>query len=147
MINESSFLDQGILADLYGFMESDAEFDRGFLLEPFRRANETGGKLYSCGAAFQIYSVWGSEAFLQGKSGVSVGKLKRMLESRGRTPGAIYGFAADEPVLTTFGTFALEECIDWEKQECDSTGDYKRELLDFVPQCGGGYEGGLCQGH
>lgn len=146
MINESRLLDKGILADLYGFMESDAEFEKEFLLEPFRKAYETDGHLYSCGAFFQIYSIWGSETFLQGKNGVSAEELERMLGSVGKTPGAVYGFSADEPVLTTLGTFALEECIDWEKQECNFTGEYMRGLLDFAAQCGGGCEGGVCRG-
>ncbi|MCH5344197.1 MAG: hypothetical protein J1E64_09170 [Acetatifactor sp.] len=146
VINASILSDKGVFADLYNFMETDAEFDREMLLEAVRRACESDGHLYSMGAAFQLHTMWGTNATFQGKSGISMSELLQILESNGRTINAIYGFSADEPVLTTLTTFAMDEFIDWDSAKCHFSSEYMKDLLEFAEKYNGGYEGSLRQG-
>lgn len=137
-INAEIFADKGVFADLYQYMEEDEELHKEMLLEPVRKAYESDGHLYSMGAAFQLHTMWGASSVFENKTGISMSELQRILESRGKTINAVYGFSADEPVLTTLTTFALDEFIDWDSKVCSFSNEYMRNLLDFAANYTGG---------
>lgn len=146
MVNTDVLTDKGILADLYEFMDADPEFGRDAVLEPVLKAYEKDGHLYSCGAAFQLHTAWGPEAVFQGRYGIGMEELRQILESQGKDINAIYGFSADEPVMTTLCTFAMDRLIDWDKGECDFSGEYMKGLLEFAAEWEGYREGSLVWG-
>ena len=134
LINTDAFTAKGIFADLYDFMDADPSFAREMLLEPVRRAYESDGHLYSMGAAFLLHTIWGADSVVNGRQGVSMEEMIQILESRGKTINSIFGFSADEPVLTTLCTFAMDEFIDWDEGKCDFSGQYMKEILDFAKE-------------
>ena len=125
---------KGVLADLYGFLEADNQCGVDQLVPSVLECYENGGHLYSVAPAFQLYSMWGSRDVLGEKQGVTLTGLMGILKGLGKDINAVYGFSADEPVLTTLCTFAMDEFVDWEKGECDFTGEYFRELLAFAKE-------------
>lgn len=134
LINADVYMAKGVFADLYDFMDADPSFDREMLLEPVRRAYESEGHLYSMGAAFQLHTIWGADSVVNGRQGVTMEEMIQVLESRGKNINAIFGFSADEPVLTTLCTFAMNEFIDWDQGKCDFSGQYMKEILDFAKE-------------
>lgn len=140
------FAAKGVFADLYTFMESDTDLQKNMLMDSVRTAYESDGHLYSMGAAFQMYSMWGAKSVFQENYGISMQKLIQLIENKGKTISAIWGFSADETVLTSLTTFSLNEFIDWDKAECDFTNEYMKGLLDFAAQYTGSYRGTLAKG-
>ena len=146
VINTDVFSNKEAFADLYDFMDADASFDREMLLESVREAYESDDHLYSMGAAFQLHTIWGADSLINGKQGVSMTELIQMLESRGKNVNAIYGFSADEPVLTTLCAFAMDDFIDWNTAECNFSDQYMKDIMDFAKEYTGCYDGSSIQG-
>lgn len=140
------FADKGVFADLYEFMQNDSECGSDKMISSVLNAYERNGSLYSISPSFQIYSMWGNDEVLQGRQGVTLAELMQILENNGKTINAIYGFSADEPVLTTLCTFGMDEFVDWDNGTCEFTGEYFKELLAFAKEYDPDFsEGGLSQ--
>ncbi len=146
-IDLSMFSGKGAFADLYELMEADESFDKDMLVSSAAEAFEENGHLYSLGYAFQLYSIWGAESVVQGRSGISADELAKVFEENGKNANALYGVAADEPLLTMLCAFAMDSLIDWENAECSLSGDYMGTILDFAKGYGVGYTGtGISEG-
>lgn len=144
-INTDSYAEKGLFADLYGFMENDSEINKESFLPAVLNSFETGEHLYSMGASFQVHTVWGAKAFTGGKSGVNIEEFISLLNSRGKSAGAVSGLSGDEPVLTTLCTFAFSEFIDYEDMTCDFDTEQFKGLLDFASDWEYTYEGTIPQ--
>ncbi len=146
-IDLSMFSGKGAFADLYELMEADESFDKDMLVSSAAEAFEENGHLYSLGYAFQLYSIWGAESVVQGRSGISADELAKVFEENGKNANALYGVAADEPLLTMLCAFAMDSFIDWENAKCSLSGDYMGTMLDFAKGYGTGYTGtGVSEG-
>lgn len=137
---------KGILDDLYEYMDGDKECGRELLMSSVLKVNEKNGKLYSIAPAFTIFSMWGSRQEIGEQTGVSLAQLKQLLKKKEKTLNAIYGFSADEPVLTSLCAYGMDEFVDWENRSCDFTGDYFKELLTFAGEYSGSFQSTLPQG-
>lgn len=124
---------KGAFADLYGFMEKDRECGREIFLPSVLKACETGEHLYNIAPAFSLYSMWGSGSLVQGRRGVGMEELIRLLEENDGSVNSIYGLGGDESVLRTLCSQAMGEYIDWEKGTCDFTEEFCR-LLEFAKE-------------
>lgn len=127
-------VEKGVFADLYTFMETDAECSRDMLVENILKLYERDGHLYSIAPAFYLYSLWGSSSVVQGRYGISLEELQEILAENGKDLSAVHGFFADTPVLETLCTFGMDELIDWEQGTCDFEGEYFRDILQFAKE-------------
>lgn len=140
------FADKGVFADLYEFMQNDSECGSDKMISSVLNAYERNGSLYSISPSFQLYSMWGNDEVLQGRQGITLAELMQILENNGKSINAIFGFSADEPVLTTLCTFGMDEFVDWDNGTCEFTGEYFKELLIFAKEYDPDFsEGGLSQ--
>lgn len=126
------FAQKGVLADLYGFMQEDAECSKDMLVSSVIGAYETGGSLYCVSPEFMLRTMWGTQAVTGGRSGVTLGELVEILQENGKGLGAIEGFAADEPALMTLCTYGMDEFVDWDNQSCEFDGEYFKSILQFA---------------
>ena len=138
-IDYGVFYDKEILVDLYTYMQNDEECNANMLMSSVVEAYEIKGHLFSICPAFQIYSMWGKNSIINNRSGITLAELKKMLEDGGKSLNAIYGFSADEKVLTTLCTFGMDEFVDWDNGTCNFTGEYFEEILTFANEYDGGY--------
>ena len=141
-IDYDMFAEKGVLADLYEFMQEDEECRADMLMPSVLKAYESNGHLYSIAEAFQLYSMWGYGDMIGGQSGVTFGELFQILENSGKDLNAVYGFSADEPVLTRLCTVSMDEFVDWDTRTCTFDGDYFKEILKFAKEYTGNYTGG-----
>lgn len=128
---------KGALADLYEYMEQDEACSRNMLMENVLRAYEVNGKLLGIAPAFQLYSMWGKNSITGGRCGVTVQEMRELLETQGKDINAIWGFSADEPVLTTLCTLEMDQFVDWEKGTCDFEGESFAAVLEFAAEYAG----------
>ena len=131
-IDYRMFAGKAVLADLYGFMEEDEECAKEMLVESVAKAYEDQGHLYCIAPSFQLHSMWGYSDVTEGKSSIAFSELLGLLQDSGKDLSAVGGFSADEPVLTSLCTAAMDEFVDWERGTCEFDGDYFREVLSFA---------------
>lgn len=141
-IDYDMFAEKGVLADLYEFMQEDEECRADMLMPSVLKAYDSKGHLYSIAEAFQLYSMWGYGDMIGGQNGVTFGELFQILENRGKDLNSIYGFSADEPVLTSLCTVSMDEFVDWDTRTCTFDSDYFKEILKFAKEYTGNYTGG-----
>lgn len=124
----------GSFCDLYTFMNEDAKLKEENLVSSVLHVYEMEGHLYTIAPAFRIYTMWGAGSMVEGKKGVDVEKMIQILQNYGGDINSIYGFSADENVLTTLCAFNMDKFIDWNEGACDFTGDGFRQIVDFAKQ-------------
>ena len=129
----------GAFLDLYALMDRDPQCGRDAFVESVLKAHETGGKLYELAPGFFLYSMFGGKSVVKGRSGVNVKELMEILKENGGDVNSIYGFSADEPVLTTLCALGMDEFIDWEAGTCDFTQEGFLDVLHFAKEYQGEY--------
>lgn len=127
----------GAFCDLYMFMQEDEELKEENFVSSVLHAYEIEGNLYTIAPTFRIYTMWGGSSMVEGKKGVNWEKMIQMLQNHGGDINSIYGFSADENVLTTLCALNMDKFIDWSGRSCDFTGDEFKQIVDFAKQ----YEG------
>jgi hypothetical protein len=80
-----NYVNKGIFADLYPFIDKDPDVSRETYHEPFLKVLETDGKLYSMAAAFQIYTLVGKTSIFGEAQGQSLAELQAAAD---KIPGA-----------------------------------------------------------
>lgn len=136
------FVEKGVLVDLYGFMQEDADCNKDMMISSVIEAYETNGSLYCISPSFLLWTMWGARTVTGGRTGVTLEEMIQILQENGRDLSAIDGFAADEPVLKTLCTFGMDEFVDWDNKTCEFDGEYFKSILQFVKDYKGGYPSG-----
>ncbi len=127
----------GAFEDLYMYMDQDEACSRDMLIDSVQDVYEINGSLYSAAPSFALYSVWGGTSLVQGRYGVTMTEMMEILKENGGDINSIFGFSADEPVLTTLCTMGMDEFIDWESGTCFFTGEALRDVLEFALEYAG----------
>lgn len=141
-INYEMLIEKKALEDLFAYMADDRECSADILMDSVLDSYTINGQLFTLAPAFQLYSMWGKTSVFQGQSGITLSELKQILQRNGKDINAVFGFSADEPILTTLCTFGMNEFIDWETAVCDFENDYFTDILDFAKEYDGGYKDG-----
>jgi ABC-type glycerol-3-phosphate transport system substrate-binding protein len=145
-IDYAVFADKGIFTDLNTFMSQDTDCNQDTLVDSVVQAYNMDGHIYTLAPAFQLYSIWGKASVTGNKDGCTLNDLMELLQKQGKDVNAIFGFSADEPVMTTLCTFGMNEFINWGDMSCDFTGDYFKDLAVFTKAYTGGYAGSTSEG-
>lgn len=140
MIDYEILSQKGAFTDLYQYMDSD--FNRDHMLEEIVQIYELNGHLYTIAPYFQLHSMWGNATVIEGRYGVTFDEMMKLLENHNKDINAIYGFSADESVLTTLCTMGMDKFVDWENGTCDFEGENFATVLEFVQAYNGGYASG-----
>ncbi len=142
VIDYEMLADKSALENLFAYMEGDEECSIDMIMPSVLEAYTLDEKLYNISPSFQLYSIWGKNSIIQNKTGITLKELMEVLKNNEKSLNNIYGFSADETVLTTLCTFGMNEFIDWEKGICDFESDYFYDLLSFAKEYEGGYRDG-----
>ena len=140
-----SLANAGAFADLYPFMQQDAELNAEDLISSILEIYETGDHLYAIAPAFRIYTMWGAGSMVAGRKGIDVEEMSQMLRDNGGDINSIYGFSADEDALTTLCTFHMDQFINWEDGTCDFIGEEFQQTIQFAKEYKGKYFESLYQ--
>lgn len=123
--------EKGILEDLYTYMDKDEQLGRDGFVSSVLEAYTVGDKLYAIGTSFNLMTVCGKTSRVGEKTGYNVAELLEMLKNCGEDQNAIWGFGEEEPILTVFCTFSMNDFVDWDKGTCDFTGEDFKQILEF----------------
>lgn len=133
-IDYENLAQKGAFCDLYSFMNSDTDANRQDFVESVLRAYEMDDCLYSISPTFRIYTMWGAESLVGDSKGIDAANMVQLLENHGGNINSIYGFSADENVLTTLCALSMDRFIDWKEGTCNFTGENFRQILYFAKE-------------
>lgn len=144
-IRYESLAEAGAFADLYSFMQRDTELNAGSLVSGVLKVYELEGHLYTIAPSFLVYTMWGAGSMVEGLRGIDAEEMIRLLCDNGGDINSIYGFSADENVLTTLCAFNMDKFIDWGSLTCDFTGKEFQSIISFAREYKGVFQGSLYQ--
>lgn len=132
--NAEVFLEKGLLADLYSFMEQDGEIKKEDFLPNVLEAFETDGKLYQTISRVYI-SGWVTK-----KSNVDVTRewdinaLKELLKNN--SDAALFCDASSADIIDEFMDGMMDGFVDWSSGNCDFRSEAFQELLEIAEKYG-----------
>ncbi|MDR0946357.1 MAG: extracellular solute-binding protein [Ruminococcus sp.] len=91
-----NYVQKGVFADLYPLIDNDPDIKREDFLQPFLKALETDGKLYSIAPAFDIETLVGKTSVFGEKQGQSIEELQAAAQING---GSLFGETIDRDVF------------------------------------------------
>lgn len=125
-----SYMDKGLFADLYEFIDSDPDMERGDFLDSVLKAGEKNGKLFSFAPKFYINTVVGKTSLVGDKQGRTVEEFielinaypdKQIMEGNGTKGGA----------LTMLALYDYGRYVDQSTGECSFDSEDFIKLLEF----------------
>lgn len=129
-----NFARVGAFSDLYTFMQQDAELKESNFVSSVLDVYEIDGHLYTIAPTFRIYTMWGASSTVEGRKGINAEEMMQMLRDNGGDINSIYGFFADESVLTTLCAFNMDKFINWSEGTCDFTGKEFQQVISFAKE-------------
>lgn len=132
--NAEVFLEKGLLADLYSFMEQDGEIKKEDFLPNVLEAFEIDGKLYQTISRVYI-SGWVTK-----KSNVDVTRewdinaLKELLKNN--SDAVLFCDASSADIIDEFMDGMMDEFVDWSSGNCDFRSEAFQELLEIAETYG-----------
>ncbi len=130
-----SYISKGLLADMYGFMDSDDSFERGDYLQNIFEAYERDGKLFEAAPLFSISTVAAKTSKVGETQDWTMDEFMNFVnenssDSSGR--GIFDPLASTKGnMLSVFITYNLNSYMDMETGECNFDGEDFIKLLEF----------------
>lgn len=130
-IPAGDYEEQGLLTDLYPFIDADPELNRSDLLAPYIRAFERGGALYQALMSFALDGFIGKSDIVGTEHGWT---LDEMLALQAQyAPGAPgMGGLSRDAAAGRYIDCIYTEFIDWETGECSFDSDEFVKIIDYL---------------
>ena len=130
-LSYASMAADGLLEDLYPFIDSDREISREDYFENILAACETGGKLCFVCAGFTVNTVLGESSLFGDEPGLSFEEYYEALGSMPEGGRALELFATQSSVLQSMLELEISGFVDFETGECSFDCAEFEELLEF----------------
>ncbi len=121
----------GMLSDLYPFLDSDEQLNRGDYFPNILASLEVDGGLYCTCAGFSIKTVIGASSVVGEKSGWTYEDLKNAWGAFGMGTDAFANYTTSGDVLGECLAMDLDQFVDWENGTCSFNGEAFTKLLFF----------------
>ncbi len=135
--NVDQLASQGILADIYPYMEADEAFRREDYLENILTAYEKDGKLYGIMTEYGINTLVGSADKLQG---IERWNIKEMLEFAGKYPESKLLNETADSIMSVLLSHNMDQFVDWDTGECKFLEEDFIRILEYAKTYGTEYE-------
>lgn len=126
-----SYIEKGLFADLYQFMDGENGIDRSRYLTNVFDAYTVDGKLYQLVASFGVSTIVGKTSLVGEEQGWSYEQFTRFAEGLGEET-AVFSQAARGEVLSSFLRLSGGEFLDWDTQSCKFDTDSFKQFLAFL---------------
>ena len=129
-INTQTFINKGLLADLYELIDESPNHKREDYVQSVLKASESNGKLYSFTPRFSIYTVAAKRSIVGDTPGWTMDDLNALMA---RFPAGTEAFAmmTKSEILSYSLMLGLGQYVDWEKGTVDF-GEGFIKLLEFA---------------
>lgn len=122
---------QGLLEDLWPYIDNDPEIGRDSLMDRPLKAAEQDGKLYQIFNSFVMYTLVGSRKVVGDDMGWTLDELKAAQETMPEGSSLFGNMGTKEGMLRNVLMMNLDHYVDWEKGECSFDSDGFKGMLEF----------------
>lgn len=129
-INYHSWARRGMLLELNSFMDGEDGIDRSLVFDGWLRALETNGGLYCLPAGFIMYTTAISDAYLDGREGLSFEDVDAIMQENPRLEYAVGLNTSRDVYLERALSFCASRLMDWNSGTCDFTGGLFEAILE-----------------
>lgn len=127
-----SYIEKGLLADIYEFMETDEEINKEDYFQNVLDAYSVDGKLYSIVPTFTIWTVIGKASEVGTEPGWTMKEMQQLLASKSEGT-SLFGETMTRDNLMYYATMmSLPEFIDTETGQCSFDSQGFKDLLEFL---------------
>ena len=130
-LNANQYIAKGMLADLYTFMEKDADINKDDFIENILKVLETDGKLYHISPTFGVSALVCKTKDLGGKTSLTVNDVKDLEEKYGNGAKAFH-MRSNSSILSMFFTGNYDTYIDWTTGKCNFDSQEFIDLLEYA---------------
>lgn len=127
------YISQGLIEDLYPYLDSDPELSREDLLESVISATEVDGGLYAAFSNFCIRTLFGKAEIVGSEPGWTVEELIDIYNSQPEGT-VLLSYSTKDGILNTLLNMNLDKFVDWENVTCSFNDGRFAELLEFAAQ-------------
>lgn len=135
-LSVANCVSKGMLEDLTGYFENDAELSTDDLLEPVRKAMEINGKMYYVSSDFSVSTVAARKADVGDCEGWSVQELKAVVDEKGEEKDLFSLKDTKDGYLASLISDNLYDYVDWEKGNCSFDGESFKYILQLCNEKG-----------
>lgn len=132
--NAEVFLEKGLLADLYSFMEQDGEIKKEDFLPNVLEAFETDGKLYQTISRVYISGWVTKKSNVDATREWDINALKELLKNN--SDAALFCDASSADIIDEFMDGMMDGFVDWSSGNCDFRSEAFQELLEIAETYG-----------
>lgn len=104
---------RGLLADIYPFIDSDPEFNRGDFIEGPYQAAEIDGKLYQLFPYFYVNTIVGNPYIVGTETDWSIAEFKNKLDAHPEADMPLGDWLTKTNFLQTAVSLGIDKFIDW----------------------------------
>ncbi len=127
-----SYIQKGLLADIYKFMETDEELNKEDYFQNVFDAYSKDGRLYRIVPSFMVWTVIGKSSEVGNEPGWTMQEMKQILASKPEGT-SLFGETMTRDNLMYYATMlSLPEFIDTETGLCDFESQGFKDLLEFL---------------
>lgn len=126
-----SYIGKGLFADLYPFIDNDAEINREDLMPNIMEAFSENGKLYVLVPDYRIQTVIAKTSEVGTERGWTVADAVKLWDSKPEGTEFIAG-ATRSNMMYTCMNYAADQFVDYETGKCDFNNDNFVQMLEFI---------------
>lgn len=132
LLDVENLIEKGMLDDLYGYFAGDERINKESLINNVYESYERDGELFYISPNFNILTAMGPKRIWGDFKGRQVDDMLSFLKSKGKDINSIYGFSADEEIITTLTRMDMEELIDFSAKKTYFESERFYDLLEFA---------------
>ncbi len=123
---------QGLLEDLYPYIDADAELDRSDFFESVLTGLEVDGKLYSTVTSFSINTIMGASSVVGDEPGWTVDEFKAALASMPEGCDALDYSTTKDDILSNMLAMDMDSYVNFGTGECKFNTPEFISMLEFA---------------
>ena len=127
-----TYANQGILQDLYPFIDSDPELGRDKLVEGALKSFELNGKLYQTVSSFTLETFAGKKRIVGDKIGWTIDEMNAALAAMPEGAKPFMPYITQSTMLYYSLMFGMSQYVDWSTGRCSFDSDAFIKLLEMA---------------
>lgn len=129
-LDAEKYISKGMLADLYPFMEKDADISKDDFIENILKIMETDGKLCHIAPTFGIDTLVGRASDIKGRDHLTIQDIQDLEAEKGGDSKAFY-MSSNTSILYSLCQSNYTNYIDWSKGECHFADSDFADILEY----------------
>lgn len=129
-----SFVERGLLEDLYPYIDEDIQLSRTDFFENILKAEEQNGALYKIFPKFSILTAAAGSGFVGSSEGMMLEEMQKIIHSDPSLE-RIFSMGISRPeLLEMLLEMNMDSLVDWENGSCDFESEFFIDMLELAAE-------------